>query len=359
VPASVRAWGDLGRLDEYVREQAAQGRFSGAVLAVHRGRTVLERAYGMAELVRSVPNRPDTLFDLASVTKTFTAVAIAQLAYRKKVEFQETIGTYLDGFPSDIARNVTVHQLLTHTSGIGRPPTGSEPPPGSKDWDTVDEVWNGNAAYIRGLPRRFTSGTKYEYSNDGYFVLGEVVAAVSGKSYYDYVREHICTPAGMRRSGFYTRPEVRSRRDIARPYVTTQSGERVDATTLEYYPYVGIPSRGAYSSVRELHLYLGALRSGRLLDPSYVDLITSGKMVVPPTEFPALSRQSLFYGYGFRDFIVNDTRVVGHSGSGLGAANNVDTLPSSDHFVAILGNNDSPIHSIVELARQLITRRIS
>lgn len=258
----------LERLEQYIRDQAAQDRFAGTVLAVRHGRTTLERSYGEADRARSIPNRPDTLFDLASITKMFTAVAIAQLAYEGKVSFNEKLGTYLDGFPSEIASQVTVHQLLTHTSGLGRPPTGSAPPPGSEHWDSVEELWNGNASYIRGLPLRFTPGTRYEYSNDGYFVLGEIVAAASGESYYDYVREHIFAKAGMRRSDFYTKPQVRSREDIARPYVTARDGERVDATSLEFYPYVGIPARGAYSSVHELYRYFRALRNGRLLDPA-------------------------------------------------------------------------------------------
>ncbi|GII90396.1 serine hydrolase domain-containing protein [Sinosporangium siamense] len=354
--ASRPAPGELrpgGEFDRFLADRAAKDLFSGVVVLAYRGRPVFRRAYGMANKADSIPNRLQTRFDLASVTKTFTAVAVAQLAERGKIGFHEKLGTYLQGFSPEIGQNVTVHQLLTHTAGVGRPPMGSEPPT-RPEWDTVQKVWDGTAKTIRGLPPQFTPGTQYRYSNDGYFLLGEIVATVSGQSYYDYVREHIFKPAGMTHADFSTKPQVIADRDIARPYASRPSGERFDFTTSPVFPFVGLPYRGAYATAGDLLAFAHALRNGKLLGSAYAELITGGKTAVPPTEQPAITRQHMFYGYGFSDAIVNGRHVVGHSGGGPGAGNNLDVFPGLDWVAVILGNYDAPAVPIVELERRLV-----
>ncbi|WP_431930983.1 serine hydrolase domain-containing protein [Nonomuraea jabiensis] len=351
IPADLRPG---GRFDRFVADRADKDLFSGVVVLAHRGRPVLRRAYGMANKAQSAPNRLDTRFDLASVTKTFTAVAVAQLAQRGKIAFHEKLGTYLQGFPAEIGQIVTVHQLLTHTSGIGRPAVGTEPPT-RPEWDTIQKVWDGTAKAIRALPLQFTPGTQYRYSNDGFFLLGEIVATVSGRSYYDYVREHIFTPAGMTHSDFFTKSQVTADRTIARPYASQPSGPRVDFTTSSFFPFVGGPHRGAYSTATDLLAFARTLRDGTLLAPAYAELVTTGKMIMPPSEQQGLTRQQLFYGYGFTDAVVDGRHVVGHSGSSAGAANNLDTYPGLDWEAVVLGNYDTPIAPIVEMERQIIT----
>ncbi|WP_157248008.1 serine hydrolase domain-containing protein [Nonomuraea typhae] len=342
--------GGLRRLERFIADRAGQDLFSGTVLVAHRGRPVLQRSYGMADKEKSLPNGRDTVFDLASITKCCTGVAIAQLAQQGKLAFHEKLGAYLDGFPTGIGDTVTVHQLLTHTSGVGRPPIGSGPPDGP--WDTIESFWDGTAQLIRGLPRRFVPGTRYAYSNDGYFVLGEIVAAVSGQSYYDYVRRSIFAPAGMTRAHFPTRPQMRADPAIARPYATRPSGGRADVSDSPYFPFVGSPARGAYCTAADLLAFQRALRDGTLLDPAYAGLITGGKMVLPPEERPDVTRQSMFYGYGFLSTIVDGRTVTGHSGSGPGAANNLDLF--ADRVAVILGNYDTTVTPIVEQARRLL-----
>ncbi|MFI7639743.1 serine hydrolase domain-containing protein [Nonomuraea sp. NPDC049400] len=351
IPADLRPG---GKLDRFVADRAGKDLFSGVVLVAQQGRPVLRRAYGMANKASSVPNRLDTRFDIASVTKTFTAVAVAQLAQQGKIAFQEKLGTYLQGFPAEIGQTVTVHQLLTHTSGVGRPAVGSEPPT-RPEWDTVQKVWDGTAKAIRALPLQFTPGSRYRYSNDGFFLLGEIVATVSGRSYYDYVREHVFAPAGMTHSDFFTKSQVTAERTIARPYASQPSGSRVDFTTSDFFPFVGGPHRGAYCTATDLLAFARALRNGTLLGPAYAELITTGKMIMSPSEQPGLTRQQLFYGYGFIDAIVGGRHVVGHSGSAAGAANYLDTYPGLGWVALILSNYDTPIAPIVETARQIIT----
>ncbi|WUI02552.1 beta-lactamase family protein [Spirillospora sp. NBC_00431] len=352
-PSALRPGGEY---DRFIAELAAAGKFSGALLLAHRGRPVLQRAYGMADRKRGVPNRTDTRFDLASITKTFTAVAVAQLAEQGRLGFTDTIGDHLSGFPAEISGTVTVQQLLTHTSGVGRPGRGGEGPPDAADWDTVDKVWNGNATYIRSLPLRFAPGTKHVYSNDGFFVLGEIAAKRSGRpSYYDHIGSRVFRLSRMGDSGFFTRHDVLTDRRIAHPYAKTPSGELVDVATDKRFPFVGTPYRGAYSTVHDLLAYTRALTSGKLLGPAYVHVITSGKTVVEPPTAAAGAPLKL-YGFGFVEEVVNGHRVFGHSGSGPGAANQLDVFPDLGWTSVILTNRSDPIEPVVTKVRHLITQ---
>ncbi|MFD2763501.1 serine hydrolase domain-containing protein [Micromonospora eburnea] len=341
-----------GAYDRFVAGRAAQDMFSGTVLIAHHGQPVLVRAYGMANKDQSIPNRPDTVFWLASITKTFTALAIAQLVEQGKMAFHDTLGTHLDGFATEVAGTVTVHQLLTHTSGVGRPAVGGGTPPGL-DWNSFDEVMDGTLALIRQAPLQFTPGTRYAYSNDGFFVLGAIVAKVTGQSYFDYIRQHVFSPAGMAHTDFYGRPQVLANNAIARPYSTQRDGTRGDFATSPYAPFSTGPAGGAYSTLSDLLAFARALTAGKLLNPAFVDLITSGKHALPPSEPPA---QVEFYGYGYLNTILNNRRIVGHSGSGPGAANRLDIYPDLNWASIVLSNYDTTINPIIQLERDLITR---
>lgn len=343
---------DLRALDRFVAEQAAEDKFSGTVLVAHRGRPLLVCSHGMSNQDRETPNTPDTVFCLASVTKTFTALAIAQLVEQGRMGFHDPIGAHLGDFPAEIADTVTVHHLLTHTSGVGRPAVGSGPPTGL-EWNSFEEVMDGTLAVIRQTPRQFAPGTRYTYSNDGYFVLAAIVARLAGESYFDYVRTHVFAAAGMSHTDFYSRPEVLADDRIARPYLTQPGGTRVDFATSPFAPFtIGGPAGGAYATASDLLAFARALRSGRLLTPAFTALITSGKVALLPSQPPS---QTDFYGYGYRDAIVNGKRVFGHSGSGPGMATRLDVYPDLDWVSIVLSNYDTTIDPIVERARDVIT----
>jgi CubicO group peptidase (beta-lactamase class C family) len=354
--------GQLDAFDDFVRQRAAEDQFSGTVLLVHADRRVLARAYGMANKQLSIPNRLDTLFNLASVTKIFTALAVSQLAEQGKVAFHKTLGTYLDGFSAEIANTVTVHQLLTHTSGIGGPGSDYVNDPAFRaefmTWTSAAQVMDGVMAIIRRMPLRFTPGTTFSYSNTGYVILGAIVAQVTGQSYFDYVRQHIFAPARMSRTDFYTRPQVLADRDIAHLYATLPTGgPRFDVT--QFKSFVDPPDHGAYSTATDLARFARALRAGKLLSPSYTELVTSGKLALAPGSTPAPPGQSLFTGYGVDNTILNNQRIFGHSGSAMGVATNVDIYPDLDWVAVVLSNYDTTISPIVIQETQLITRRDS
>lgn len=363
IPEELRPGGEF---DRFVAGRAARDQFSGALLLAHHGKPVLTRAYGMANRQESIPNRADTIFGLGSVSKTFVSVAVTQLVQRGTMSFDGTLGTYLDGFPAEIANRVTLHHLLTHTSGIGRPPVSrGNGQPQRPEPRSPEEAMEAELAQVRRLPLQFAPGTKHSYSNDGFLVLGAVVARVSGGSFYDYVREHVFGPAGMTRTDYLTNDQVLAKEDVAHPYARQRPGApAVDGTTLPLFGSSLGPAGGGYSTVSDLLCYAVALEDGTLLEPALVEQITSGKVPVPPREGSERSDARRFYAYGFEDDIVGGQHIVGHSGgSTAGVATRFDIYPDLDWVAVLLTNTiegtrpDALLSPVVDLERKLITRQ--
>lgn len=350
VPAELRPGGAYDRL---AAKLAAEDRFSGSILLAHHGRTVLARAHGLAHQGNGVPNTVDTVFCLGSITKVFTAVAIAQLAERGFLAFHDRLSTYLGGFPPE----VTLHQLLTHTSGLGRPALGQGEPPGLA-WDSFEEYMDGTLDVVRNTPPQFTPpGIRHVYSNDGYVLLGAVVARVSGQSYVDYVRANVFEAAGMTRTAFHTRPEVRTGEGIAHPYANQPAGPRVDFSESPYFPFTYGPPGGAYSTAPDMLRFARALTSHELLGEPFTGLLTSGKVPLSSSDGPGDPLASMsFYGYGQRDSVVGGTRVHGHSGSAPGASARLDLFPEKGWVSVVLSNYDNAAGPLVEKSREVITR---
>jgi CubicO group peptidase (beta-lactamase class C family) len=346
-----------GAFDQQLAQLAAQDQFSGTVLLAYRDEPVLARAYGMADKEKSIPNRLDTIFAMASVTKLFTAVAVIQLVEQGKVSLYHTLGTYLNGFPADIAGTVTVHQLLTHTSGMGDYLGDPEFLNEESTWTSATETMNGIMAIIKQSQLLFTPGTQYSYSNSGYATLGAIAAQVSGQSYYDYVREHIFARADMTRSDFYTRPQWLTDPDVAHPYSSgtrgAPAGPLTDITSEE--DFIGSPAGNAFSTAPDMVRFAGALTGGRLLSPAWAGLMTSGKVPLPRQRIPS---QLNMTGYGPDIRIVNDQIVFGHTGGAAGETTYIGIYQDLDWVAVILSNYDisNQVGSLIQLQDQLITQ---
>lgn len=356
--------GDLrpgGAFDRFVKELADKDAFSGNVLLTHRGRTVLARSYGRANEER--PNGPDTLFALASVTKLFTAVAVAQLAQQGTVAYNGKLGTYLSGFPASIADTVTIHHLLTHTSGLGDPYTMPGYMETALSWTNVEQVMEDTTDFIRRSALEFLPGAGFRYSNAGYHVLGAIVAQVTGQSYYDYVREHIFRAAGMTDTDFHTRPRWHTDPRIAHPYATQPSGGRVDS--IDRRLYVGTPAGDAFSTSADMARFARALQGEKLLNRAFTHLTLTGKVPLvppaPPQGQPApqpAGPRVTFTCYGPMTVLVNNQWVTGHSGGAPGTSTDFQMYPDSQWLSVILSNYDygrGAPPPIAAMARALIT----
>jgi hypothetical protein len=184
---AVAAW--RARLDSLARAD----RFAGAALVAKDDRALFQSAYGEASRPKHVPNRVDTKFNLGSLNKVFTKLAIAQLVEQGKVKLDDPIERYLPDYPKSVASRVTVRQLLDHRGGIG-----------DVFGDAYDRIDRSKLRRVsdwiplfRDVPLAFEPGTQERYSNGGYVLLGAIVERVSGEDYFDYVRRHIYRPLGM------------------------------------------------------------------------------------------------------------------------------------------------------------------
>ncbi|TDD95676.1 serine hydrolase domain-containing protein [Actinomadura rubrisoli] len=347
-----------GAFDRFVADLASKDQFSGSLLLTCRGRTVLSRSHGMADKRTGVRNGPETRFALASVTKLFTATAVHQLVQQGKLNYTDTVGAHLDGFPAEIADKVTVHHMLTHSSGLGDFFNLPGFPEESKKWDTADKVLNGTVQFIRRTKLAFPPGAGNLYSNAALCLLGAMIAAVSRRPYYDYVTEHVFQAAGMRDSAFYTKPQWRTDRRIAHPYTKLPgSSQRTDS--LEENLFIGLPAGDSFATCADMERFAHALLDHDLLDAPHTDLMLGAKIPRPPQKNPpqgsAPPESTAFAGYGPVTALSQGQWIHGHGGGSSGASTNIDFFPGSGWVVVILSNYEArTTEPIAGLARRLI-----
>jgi CubicO group peptidase (beta-lactamase class C family) len=345
-----------GAVDRYIARRAAAGEFAGTVLVAHRGRPVLSRSHGMADRERGIPNGPDTIFALASVNKVITATAVVQLVQHGKVALHEKLGTYLDGFPAELADRATVHDLLVHRSGLGDYTRTEAYLRELRTWTSAEEVMAGITAIIRAQPPAYPPGAGYAYSNSGYHLLGEIVARVSGQSYHDHVREHVLAAARMSTSDFYTRPQWQDDVRIAHPYARQPSGQLADVVADKIF--IGVPGYNSFASAPDLVRLGRALVGEKLLNRAYTTLALSGKSASLWTDSREVPPLRAFGGYGPMNVIANGHRIVLHNGGAPGQSTFLEIYPDLDLVTVVLSNCDGPaVSPIVDAARTVITAR--
>lgn len=353
----------LRAYSQFVAQQAARDEFSGTVLLAYRGRPELARSFGMADQERSLANQPTTMFGLASLGKLFTGIAVGQLAAQGAIDFHATVGTYLDGFPAEIAGSVTVHQMFTHTSGMGNYQSSPVWQQEAKIWTTPAQEFADTMAIIQQSPLQFTPGTAYGYSNSGYYTLGAIVAQASGQPLGDYLHTHVFGPAGMTHTGNYTTAQVLASPDIAHAYGPLQpDGSRVDLTTApgQFVSTGGASGAGGgYSSAPDLLSLALALRSGTLLDPAWVALVTTGKYPISPTDVSDQPPDPcVMVCYGFEERVAGSHRIFGHGGASPvpgGIATDLSIYADLDWVGVLLSNYYVNTLPYLELEDQILT----
>lgn len=253
--------------DAWLEELEAAGRFSGVVLLARDGSPVYQRAFGLAERRFSAPVRTSTRFNVGSITKAFTTVAVAQLAAAGRLDLDDPVAAHLPDYPdSGIAQRVTIRQLVDHTSGLG---------------DIFGEKFlaASNHRFVEprdffplfaGEPLRFEPGAGRAYSNAGFVVLGAIVEAASGEGYAASIQRHVFDPAGMAGSGFFASDGLEP--DVAVGYTgngCTGGGPRPCRSNLATKVWAGCPAGGSHSTALDLLRFDEALRSHRLTTPEW------------------------------------------------------------------------------------------
>ena len=347
-PALVTSETELVQSLERVVDRLVEAdQFSGVVLVSRHGRPLVERAVGRADRERPRPNTVDTPFALASVSKMFTAVVVAQLVERGLISVDATIGSLLPAYPPGEASNkVTVHHLLTMSSGI--PDLFRSP----RFWADVasirafPEFW----PHFAHAPLEFEPGTKGRYSNSNFLILGAIVERQVGRPFIEVVEERIFRPAHMTSTGYRSRAFRHAalgytRRPAGRdPGTAGESGKwhrAWDDPVAASEPSAAddaadclpcSPMGGGYSTARDLARFAGAVMDRRLLSPDMMRRALAGH--VAANEYPGEE------GYGFETRLVGGVRIAGHRGGFSGIANRVEFYPDLGYVVVVLGNTD-------------------
>jgi D-alanyl-D-alanine carboxypeptidase len=299
---------------------SADGKFAGAYLWARNSSIVASGAEGLADREKNIPDTLETQFRLGSMNKMFTSVAALQLVAQGKLALDTPIAKYLPAYPNkELASKVTLRHLLTHTGGTGDF-FGPEFDQHRLELRTLSDYVHLFGA--RAL--KFEPGSKWEYSNYGFLLVGVLIEAASGESYYDYVRRHIFAPAGM--SSTDSLPETEQVAHRAIGYTQENGAWRTNADSL---PWRGTSAGGGYSTVSDLLKFARALLDHKLLSAELLDQATTAQKGTP--------------GYGF-GFGVDDDAVksFGHSGGAPGMNGDLRIYPKSRTVIVVLSNLDPP-----------------
>jgi len=316
IPAVISDKPVTDALDAYCRVNAQSG-FSGTVLAIRDGEVVLQQGYGLANREREIGNTPETLFEIASLSKQFTAAAILKLEQDGRLSIDDRIGQHLPGVP-DVYETVTIQHLLTHTGGL---PAGG---PG-RGLDLEQAV----RAHL-GQPPIGKPGEKYAYSNVGYALLSGIVEQASGTSFEAYCRKMLFQPAGMTATGFCG--EEFDDAHVALGYSARGGVPR--APNIDPYPphdQFGYEYRGmggVVTNAIDLARWYHALQDDTILAKEAVT-----KLFTPVTRN---------YACGWEVFQFPDGRqCIGHGGSVQGFVCKLWMFPEDQSLLLVLSNNDA------------------
>jgi CubicO group peptidase (beta-lactamase class C family) len=326
------------KVEAFADKQAASDQFSGSVLVMKGETPVFKKAYGLASKAYQVPNRVDTKFNLGSMNKMFTAVAIVQLAEKGKLNFTDTLAKNWPDYPNKAAaQKITIHHLLTHSSGLADF-FGDEFMKSSRDrFRKIDDFLQ----LFANKPLLFEPGKRFQYSNAGFIVLGKLVERISGQDYYEYVREHIYQPAGMINTDCFAMDEDTP--NLATGYTRGMFGgaskSRPRKSNIFLHVIRGGPAGGGYSTVEDLAAFARALRDHKLLSAKSTELLWSGKIDA--------GRRGGRYAYGFFDENFDGERIVGHGGGFPGINAKLDIYLNSGYTVAVMSNYDPPAAEVI------------
>lgn len=300
-----------GNIDNHLKSLEQARLFHGSVLVAQKGQIILSKGYGMANYATNMPNESSTRFRIASLTKQFTGLAIMQLQVAGKLSTNDYVCAYLDSCPESW-RSVTIHQALTHTSGIPSYTDLLDYEPTQMYPATPQQL----LSRVSGLPLLFAPGSNYQYGNTGYVILGLVIERASGQSYADYLQEYIFNPLQMSNTGVDTSDS--SFAGQAAGYSSfDQTALFLDTSTL-------YACGSLYSTVEDLYRWDQALYSDILLPAE-----ARAQMFTP---------ELLDYAYGWKVTRPNGHLLVNHSGLIDGFSTYLSRYPEDDLTVIVLAN---------------------
>ena len=314
------------RIDALMKIAYDYGQFNGSVLVAEHGKVIYKKGFGYANMEWDIPNQPDTKFRLGSITKQFTSMLILQLVEQGKLKLDGKITDYLPDYPKKNGDRITIHHLLTHTSGT----------PNYTDFPAFFRTMSRNPSTPQDFLKVFADsallfepGTRFSYSNSGYFILGVIIEKITGKPYEQVLQENIFTPLGMNNSGYDHSGTILKKRAAA--YEKDGPGF-VNAAYID----MSLPfSAGAlYSTVEDLYLWDQALYTEKLLPEKTKALLFK----------PYIPAFGVGYGYGWGvgnapiGHTTDSAMTIGHGGGINGFNTLLSRIPSEKDLVVLLNN---------------------
>ena len=310
-------------INAYLISQTDAGKFRGVVLVGINGKVAFEKGYGFADEEWNAPNTVQTKFRIASLTKQFTAACILLLQERGKLSVHDPVSRYVPDLPQDW-QGITIHQLLTHTSGIPNYP--GMPP--------IENKLNRTGATPRQIlevaatkPLDFKPGSKLQYTNTGYVLLGMVIEKVSGTSYANFLQKEIFTPLGMKDSGYDIVSKILPQR---------ASGYMVEAGHIKNSDFIDISipfaAGGIYSTVDDMYRWSEALANGKLLSTASINQMFG--------IYPEALLDGMHYGYGVVIAERFGRQLYYHGGGVKGFESVIQRYPKEKLCIIVLENLD-------------------
>lgn len=300
-------------IDDYIRAQMTWLRIPGLSLAVIKnGKVVRAKGYGLANIETNTAATPQTVYKIGSVSKQFLAAGVLCLVQDGKLALDDKIDKYLENSP-DAWKDITLRQVLSHTSGIVREPPGFDPYKIQPDVEVIQSAYP--------VPLRFPSGQKWEYSNTGYYCVAEILRKVAGKPWSEFLQERVFTPAGMSVTQVSTRNVIAGR----------ASGYEARATLQNAENWLAVRPSGAYlSNVLDFARWDQALNSSTILsEASRTHMWTPARL----SDGKAVS-----YGFGWFIDQVQGHKRLAHSGGVPGFVCEYQRYPDDHVSVVIMAN---------------------
>jgi len=310
------------------KKYIASGPGATALVAIN-GKVIYQKAFGKANLELDVNMSLNNVFEIGSITKQFTAVSILMLVEQGKLKLDDDITKYIKDYPTH-GHSITIHHLLSHTSGIGSFTSSDEWYDNRKKDFTQKELIN----LFKKLPMPHAPGERYLYSNTGYFLLAAVIEEISNKTYEEFIREYIFKPLEMNHTDYGSRSKIILNRASGYDNVNDKGDEKFnknETVNAEPISFIHWHSAGAIvSTVHDLFLWNRAIRNNKL--------ISEENKIKAFTNYQLKDGKHTNYGYGWAIEDINGTSSIEHSGGTFGFRCNSIYLPKEDVFVVVLSN---------------------
>ncbi|MEZ4938577.1 MAG: serine hydrolase domain-containing protein [Crocinitomicaceae bacterium] len=329
---------DLPKLaDAYLQNMTSKNLFSGSVFVKKGNNVLFQKAYGFANRSYQVKNTLETTFNLGSITKLFTATAIFQLIDKGKLKLEDSLHKVLPQIPDSISKGITIKQLLTHTSGLGR---GEY----DKSLFPFEDMSVNELLPLVYAESEFPPGTDVRYSNGAFIILGAIIEKLSRQDYFTYIVENIFDKANMKTSGFYAVDEevikaesyTLGRFHDFNNVASYEDGKRRSAIYLNGYR--GSPAGMSYSSVIDLSNYFNALFGNKLMSNKTSEIFINEQVEIPKESESNIKN---FYGFAWEIDKINGYKVIRKDGGTWGVSTRMAYIPKDDIQIIVLSNYES------------------